>query len=115
MKILDGRTMDANTFTRIMLYLVLGLQIKCQLLTPVIMSHSLITEFSRCFLDEVTPAQQRDMFQCFIQCLQNPCCRAVNITNCQQSYINAEGMDFSKMVSERLDIDFTIFQNQLIL
>ena len=104
MKWLDESAMDANTCIQIVFYFILFMQIKCEVINPVIMSPSLITEFSRCFLDEVTPDQQREMFQCFIQCLQNPCCRAVNITNCQQSYISAQGMDFLKMVSEGLDI-----------
>ena len=58
------------------------------------------SQLSKHTLDSLTTGQQRDMFHCFTQCLHNPCCQAVNITNCEQSTLRAdEGMDFVKMVN----------------
>ena len=57
------------------------------------------TNLSRFSLSSVSPVQQRQMFQCFTQCLQDPCCRAVNVhEKCEQSYIHTEDMDFVKEV-----------------
>ena len=65
-----------------------------------ILQPSLYTELSRCSLDDLTSQQQRDMFQCFIRCQQNPCCRTVNVTgSCQQLHTLSQNADFVKNVS----------------
>ena len=64
-----------------------------------ILQPSLYSELSRCSLDDLTSQQQRDMFQCFIKCQQNPCCRTVNVTGtCQQFYTLSQNADFVKNV-----------------
>ena len=67
-------------------------------LSPVSMDRSSVTELSRCALESVTPQQQKDMLQCSIQCLLNPCCRAVNLTTCEQLYVNSDAYDIVKEV-----------------
>ena len=57
------------------------------------------SELNKCSLESVTSQQQQaNMLQCFIQCWQNPCCRAINVTSCEQSYLNTDGMDFVREV-----------------
>ena len=68
---------------------VIFIEINCQLL-----------DLTRCSLKSVTPEQQRDMLQCFTECCYNPCCKAVNIRTCEQSYIDTEEMDYVKQVRE---------------
>ena len=69
-----------------------------------------ISDFSRCSLKSVTPQQQRDMFQCFTQCLHNPCCRVVTVKDgCEQSYVETEEMDFTKRVSSTLKLNLSLF------
>ena len=66
---------------------VIFIEINCQLL-----------DLTRCSLKSVTPEQQRDMLPCFTECCYNPCCKAVNIRTCEQSYIDTEEMDYVKQV-----------------
>ena len=58
------------------------------------------TVLNSCFLKSLTPQQQREMSSCFTQCLQNPCCQAVNITNCEWSNVKTEESDFVREVGE---------------
>ena len=64
--------------------------------------YSANSQLIKCFLDSLDVQLQRHMFHCFTQCLHNPCCQAVNITTCEQSYVKTEEMDFVKMVINRL-------------
>ena len=72
------------------------------------------SDLSRCSLESITPQQQRDMLQCFTQCLLHPCCRAVNITRCEQSYVNTEEMDFVKTVC-KIDAGLSVSFNKIIV
>ena len=79
--------------------IVFPLIIEDTLSNSVSMRPSQNTDFNRCSLMSITPQHQRDMFQCFTQCLHNPCCRAVNVKDgCEQSYVETEEMDFVKEV-----------------
>ena len=52
------------------------------------------TSLSQCSLQNLTSAEQRQMFQCYMGCLRDSCCKAVDITSCEQSYVSTEALDF---------------------
>ena len=80
--------------------LVISFVVSGQTMRPSTMRPSMTSLLNKCFLETVTPQQQRDMFQCFTQCLYNLCCRAVNVKDeCEQSYVQTEEMDFVKEVN----------------
>ena len=56
------------------------------------------TSLNQCSLGKLTTKQKSQWPQCFMVCLNNPCCKAVSITNCEQSYVKNEAMDFVKEV-----------------
>ena len=56
------------------------------------------TSLSQCSLQNLTSVEQRQMFQCYMGCLSDSCCKAVDITSCEQSYVSTEALDFVKEV-----------------
>ena len=52
------------------------------------------TAITRCSLQAVSAEQKSEMFRCFMKCVDNVCCKAVNITSCQLFYTQPENSEF---------------------
>ena len=63
-----------------------------------VIRRSATTKLSKCFPESVTPQRNREMFQCFDACFNDACCKAVDVTSCERSYVPTEGLDFVKVV-----------------
>ena len=63
------------------------------------------TTLSKCSLQSLSGTQQSGVFSCFTKCLHNPCCQAVNISSCGQSYVKTEELDFVKEVIKYIKSD----------
>ncbi len=60
------------------------------------------TLLNRCSLGDLTNQQQSA--RCYMSCLHNPCCKAVNISSCEQSYVSTEALDLVKEVNKLMMI-----------
>ena len=66
------------------------------------------TALDKCVLDGMTSTQQSDLFQCYKQCLNEPCCRAFGMRNekCEWSTKVTEELDFIWQVNSSLSVKY---------